>query len=198
MRNSTFSWLVLICLAMACSSAIAATIQLPRTGQTSCFDSFGNLIPCAGTGQDADKLQGIAWPIPRFVDNANGTVTDNLTGLIWLKEANCLGFLDWTTALASAKSLASGACGLVDGSRAGDWRVPNIVELESLVDISQAAPALPANHPFVNVMPGLYFSSTALSTPYVFSRGVDMNDGRVAGIGIRDGFALAWPVRDSK
>jgi hypothetical protein len=32
---------------------------------------------------------GVAWPNPRFTDNSDGTVTDNLTGLIWLKNANC-------------------------------------------------------------------------------------------------------------
>ncbi len=30
-------------------------------------------------------------PTPRFNDNSNCTVTDNLTGLIWLKSANCGG-----------------------------------------------------------------------------------------------------------
>ena len=30
-------------------------------------------------------------PSPRFTDNNDGTVTDNLTGLVWLKNANLFG-----------------------------------------------------------------------------------------------------------
>ncbi|MGA9347827.1 MAG: hypothetical protein WBW48_03355 [Anaerolineae bacterium] len=36
------------------------------------------------TGEDGELLKGVTWPSPRFTDNGNGTVTDNLTGLIWL------------------------------------------------------------------------------------------------------------------
>ena len=52
---------------------------MPKTGQTTCY----------ATGDDGDLEKGVAWPNPRFTDNGNGTVTDNLTGLIWLKNANC-------------------------------------------------------------------------------------------------------------
>ena len=38
---------------------------------------------------------GVEWPNPRFTDNGDGTVTDNLTGLIWLKDANCFGQKTW-------------------------------------------------------------------------------------------------------
>jgi hypothetical protein len=34
---------------------------------------------------------------PRYVDNDDGTVTDVATGLVWLKNANCLGVLDYST-----------------------------------------------------------------------------------------------------
>ena len=42
-----------------------------------------------------------------------------------------------------------------------DWRLPNIVELSSLVDFSQYSPSLPAGNPFTNVMPFYYWSSTS-------------------------------------
>lgn len=32
-----------------------------------------------------------ASSVPRFTDNADGTVTDNQAGLIWLKDADCFG-----------------------------------------------------------------------------------------------------------
>jgi hypothetical protein len=78
------------------SHSTAAIIQLPQTGQTSCYDSAGTLLlSCAGTGQDGDIQAGKAWPFQRFTDNSittagDLTVTDKLTGLIWAKDANLM------------------------------------------------------------------------------------------------------------
>jgi hypothetical protein len=41
----------------------------------------------------------VAWPEPRFQDNEDGTITDRLTGLIWLKDAACFEPDTWTAAL---------------------------------------------------------------------------------------------------
>jgi regulation of enolase protein 1 (concanavalin A-like superfamily) len=116
----------------------AAAIQLPKTGQTSCWDDSGNVIACTGTGQDGEKQTGAAWPTPRFLDNGNGTITDNFTGLVWLKNANCQGIMSWQQALDASNTLASGSCGLTDGSTAGQWRLPNRRELLSLQSYQQA------------------------------------------------------------
>ena len=120
-----------------------------KTGQTTTF----------ATGDDGDQQAGVPVPNPRFTDNGDGTVTDNLTGLTWLKDAGCLGFQPWANALAAANALADGACGLIDGSAAGDWRVPNRNELTSLLDLGTHHPAVPAGHPFMNVASS-YWSST--------------------------------------
>jgi hypothetical protein len=65
----------------------------------------------------------------RYVDCGNGTVTDTETGLIWLKQSDCLGAKDWAAANQAAAALKSGDCSstanpLSDGSSAGDWRLP--------------------------------------------------------------------------
>jgi len=129
---------------LASAASKKALAPVPQTGQTQCWDANGNLINCAGTGQDGDLQPGVDWPTPRFTDNQNGTVTDNLTGLIWLQNPFCttLSPVDWLTALSHAKSLANGQCGLMDGSKAGDWRVPTVKELLSLIDYEFAFPAL--------------------------------------------------------
>lgn len=140
---------------------------VPKTGQTACWDGSGTLISCAGTGQDGQFQLG-ASASPRFTDNGNGTVRDNLTGLIWLKDANCFSihsFHDWTTALSLSNALAAEACGLTDGSAPGAWRLPNIRELQSLIDYGQFFPALPTGHPFSGVQPHDYWSSTSVSMP---------------------------------
>jgi len=120
----------------------------------------GEPIPCAGTGQDGEYRNGAAVN-PRFRTNGDGTVLDNLTGLIWLQDANCFGLRDWMTALSDANTLAEGSCGLTDGSVAGDWRLPNRRELESLLDFGQYLPALPSGHPFIDVRQGSFWSSTS-------------------------------------
>ncbi len=113
-------------------------VDLPQTGETTCYDAAGTLIDCPGTGQDGDvRAGGGNWPEARFTDNNDGTLTDNLTGLVWLRNANCNGYIYWDDALTWAKTLADGACGLTDGSAAGGWRLPNILELESLVNVDE-------------------------------------------------------------
>jgi len=98
-----------------------------------------------------------------FGDNGDGTVTDHLTGLIWLKNADCFGRRQWTTALNDANTLNSGECGLSDGSVEGEWRLPNINELRSLFDPGLSAPYLPAGHPFTGVQSYCYWSSTTIA-----------------------------------
>ena len=126
-------------------------VTLAATGQTTSYAS----------GDDAALKKGVAWPGGRYVDNLNGTVTDNLTGLVWLKNAGCFPLTPWAGALADANQLANGACGLTDGSTAGQWRLPNLVELESMVDVSTSNPAVTVGSPFTNVSNGIYWSSTA-------------------------------------
>jgi hypothetical protein len=122
-----------------------------NTGQTTSYAS----------GDDASLHKGVAWPGPRFADNQDGTVTDNLTGLIWLQNAGCFPAANWATALADVNQLAGGGCGLNDGSSAGQWRLPNLNELESMVDVSASNPAVTAGSPFLNLSNGIYWSSTS-------------------------------------
>ena len=117
-----------------------------KTGQTSSYN----------LGDDGDLEKGVAWPNPRFTDNGDGTVTDNLTGLIWLRDANCSVFnapRSWEDALnIIVPQLEDGFCQLMDGSIPGDWRLPSVKELQSLIDFGEANPPLPSGHPFTNVL----------------------------------------------
>jgi hypothetical protein len=159
--------------------AVAKPALVEVTGQTECFDTSGNLIDCssaAGTGQDGDIQAGVPFPTPRFIDRGNGTVKDNLTNLIRLKNANCstINPANWATALSNANSLANGQCGLSDGSVAGDWRLPNVKELQSLIDFGFSNPALSnaagtakwtEGNTFSGVLSTPYWSSTTARTP---------------------------------
>jgi hypothetical protein len=127
-----------------------------KTGQATCYDSSANVIDCTGTGQDGDLQKGI-WPTPRFKINGDGTVTDNMTGLMWLQDTNCMpdhypefdedntagdGKVTWQHALdfvAGINDRTYPDC----GSGYTDWRLPNLKEFLSLIHYGYAALAIP-------------------------------------------------------
>jgi hypothetical protein len=191
-------------------AAYASTIQIPQTGQTLCYDLVTNAsTPCTmTTGQDGNMLSGKPSPSSRFTNNNNGTVTDNLTGLIWLRDAGCFATvggitkgtsavtsgLTWANALTWSNALKNGDCTLSDSSVAGDWRLPNRKELESLVDAQNSNPALPSGHQFGNVQAGYYWSSSSYANATNSAWVVDMGAGAVRSVDKFIGYYV-WPVR---
>jgi hypothetical protein len=142
---------------------------VPKTGQTTSY----------ATGDDGAWQKGVASPTPRFTDNGNGTVTDNLTRLIWMKNANAFDQKTWLDALTTANGLKSGDADLTDGSQAGDWRLPNLRELQSLVDYGNYNPALPDDHLFTNVQSAGYWSSTTTASGTTEANYVNFGGGHV-------------------
>jgi hypothetical protein len=140
----------------------------PLTGANfAAYDGSNPLVSLAATGRDPfytsrDRLRpNRVSSSNRFSDNQDGSVTDSVTGLIWLKNAGCFSPVTWFDALAQVNALGSGACGLADASAPGEWRLPNINELESLVDVSASNPALTPGNPFTGISPAIYWSSTS-------------------------------------
>lgn len=159
------------------------------TGQTFCADATGATIPCHGTGQDAEFFAHAA-PGPERFARAGDVVTDRLTGLIWLRDANAASFpLSWQEGHDFIKTMNQSA-------HAGhnDWRLPDRRELFSLICFDQTGPALPAGHPFVNVFGGWYWTSTVSAMHPAQVWHVQFSGGRMFW-GSRTGYELVWPVR---
>jgi len=114
-------------------------------------------------------------------------VLDQETGLVWelvpdTSTPNWIG----------AQSLCNQK---IVGQRAG-WRLPTIQELASLVDPTQANPALPAGHPFFQVRPdfGGYWSATT-EAEFTSNAWVVLFDNGVVVGGAKGGRGLHWCVR---
>ena len=122
------------------------------------------------TSDNNDRKVSVATPNPRFIDNDDGTVSDNLTNLVWLRNANCFGAQTLDNATLDAAGLKSGECGLTDDSVEGDWRLPTFEELSGLkADSHTRNPnylsgswIIPGT-PFLSVQPKYYWSTTNCS-----------------------------------
>lgn len=159
------------------SNRLVYAAPTPKTGQTLAYQ----------TGDNGYYTNGVVWPNPRFsVQVDPNCVLDNLTGLMWARNANQAGYVSLANAIAFCTNLTWGGY--------QDWRVPNVRELQSLLDFGQSGLILPAGNPFLGVQPDHYWSST--TTPW---------DGTVAYI-VHLGYGrtihdyksnpwVVWPVR---
>lgn len=124
----------------------AAPGQRLQTGQTTCYDEAGIAVACGATliaGQDGELQNGLART---YVDNGDGTISDTKTGLMWERLSadggihdETIGW-DWQHALETKVFILNAAA----FASHTDWRLPNRSELESLVDLGIAGPAIDA------------------------------------------------------
>lgn len=155
-----------------------------------------------------------------YVDCGNGTVTDNRTGLVWLKNANCFGAPDRETALELVAGLADlegdddDDCGLSDGSSPGEWRLPTKSEWQAMTADAVALGCIAGSTggPSITIDDGTgcwidvselssfvgvefyYWSSTKNVTFWSDAWSVNLNYGSVFQ-GLETGTLHVWPVR---
>ena len=189
---------------------------VPKTGLTKCYDASNNEVTCPATdrlGQDGEYQKGVELPNPRFTNNSDGTVTDNFTGLIWLKNANCADAKrDWATALSDVTQLNTNGqmngndCGDISnsGSHQTDWRLPNVRELQSLVHYGFSRPPLSntagtakwsEGDPFTGVQSNSYWTSSTSSDNASNGWRVHLIHGGAGGSVAKSDALYVWPVR---
>jgi len=176
--------------------------DVPRALSGSCGCTATCLpVPCSYACDPGYVLaEGACAPAPppppaTFTDHGDGTVTDDLTGLTWLRDAGCTeaaggvarsGPVPWLQASDWVIGLADGTCGLADGSAAGDWTIPDQADLIAL------AGHLASPNPFLRLQAGRSWS--AFSTCTSIYSAVDLADGSALDLPIATPMNLL-PVR---
>jgi len=143
--NALLIALALMLIMAACSESTSSNSNigdlevnnyvLPATSQVNTYDDFGNVLTGlqsgdAFYGQDAHYLSGEPMS---FTDNGDGTIIDNVTGLMWAQDQSDEG-MGWEQAATYCSNLTLGEY--------DDWRLPTIKELWSIRDQSTGWPYL--------------------------------------------------------
>lgn len=119
-----------------------AAFAVVDTGQVACYDDSSELVACPVEGEafHGQDNQYVGNP-GNYSDNGDGTVTDNVTGLMWQQTPDTDGNgdidaadkLTYDEAVAGADTLHLGGY--------NDWRLPTIKELYSLINFSGVDPS---------------------------------------------------------
>lgn len=180
---------VVAALALSWAATVTADPggRFPATGQTTCWDSSGNTIPCSGTGQDGEIQAGATL---RYRDNGDGTISDRTTKLMWEKKSDdgSIHDVDRIYTWKDAFEVHVATLNATNFAGYNDWRLPNYKELMSILDLGNAYPAVsPAFNtncvPNVTVLDGsctatsVYWSSTTVASRPILAWWVDFTFG---------------------
>lgn len=115
-------------------------------------------------------------PVP-----AQPVVADAVTGLLWQGCPNGLSGLDCATGEASSLDWfhAIDACNTLAWGGHTDWRVPDVKELDSLIDSQQRSPSIDPLA-FPGTPTGWYWTSTTYASDISFAWHANFSSGHIA------------------
>ncbi len=171
-----------------CRPVCGKSSRILPTGQKHCYDTHGGVVECSGIFALTDIPDYSYNPDKRFHLTETG-VEDDMTGLVWYPDPFLpVGKCNWQEALNTVRELAE--------KTEIAWRLPNINELESIVDCSRHTPALPSNFSLDTVQE-IYWSSTTSGFEKDWAYALYMYKGAV-GVGYKPTAEYSvWPVTDS-
>ncbi len=112
------------------------------TGQDSCFDDTGIGTACPAPGEEFYGQDGqYTDNAPSYTDNGDGTVTDNVTDLMWQQSPDTEGDGDIDTNDKLTYDQAVALAGNLNLGGYTDWRLPTIKELYSLINFNGTDPS---------------------------------------------------------
>ncbi|HEX3698305.1 MAG TPA: DUF1566 domain-containing protein [Polyangia bacterium] len=139
-------------------------------------DDLCNGVPVGSPGNTQCQCGGFTMPNPSnsglpnlqsYKDNGDGTVTDNVTGLLWERTANSASY---------SEPDAANHC----LSKGPGWRLPTRMELVSVVDFTKVYPVLPINPVFLGTVGDIFWTS---STYLAFANSVYVVQFTTGGVG---------------
>ncbi|MBF0400895.1 MAG: DUF1566 domain-containing protein [Magnetococcales bacterium] len=130
----------------------------------------------------------VAGAAERLVVNGDGTITDHKAKLVGLAKADCFSGRKWEYAQTAVGNIASGVCGLTDGSAPGSWRLPTKRELPILLEWKKS-------RIFQGVHADFYWSSTTHEEDESLAWVIYLGTGYV-GSDAKENKSELWPVRD--
>ena len=135
-KTLSISCLTVVFLLTLSSPAVSYALIVPDTGQTLCYD-WTAIMTCPSPGQDFYGQDGsyLINP-PSLTNNGDGTITDNLTGLMWEQKTQANEQLLYTY------SDAANYCETLDLGGHDDWRIPTRKEYSTLLNLGRVSPAL--------------------------------------------------------
>ncbi|MFH0977185.1 MAG: DUF1566 domain-containing protein [Spirochaetota bacterium] len=182
--------------------------EIPKTGAGAISGYTLN------TREDGSLQKGAVWPSPRFTLNPDSaSVTDNLTGLIWARDANLMysrsttptspdynfdldgttsndGMVTWLHALDYIKKLNT-----ENYLGHNDWRLPNINEFYSITNMGADTAQWLTDHGYFTNVNFIYWSGTTYSSNTIYANGMWINSGYTCPCTKDSDYFIVWPVR---
>jgi len=154
---------------------------LPDTGQTTCYDNEGNIIDCPLPDEPLAQDGSYTINPPSYTVYGDGTVTDNITGLMWQQEDDNQVYNWYQATGIYDKRLnrnVDDVCGNLTLGGYTDWRLPTKKELVGIVHYGEKQPAMDQTV-FPNTNMNGYWSSDNLADDLNFALVVDFNIGDI-------------------